>query len=76
MSNPAPLRRGSDPVKTCALCGHVGPYLGGRAGNNELCHRDHTNGRTCYERVTSASSLGRVTFEDAIKKIRDEKEAS
>lgn len=58
-------------MKTCALCGHVGPYLGGMAGNNGLCHRDHTNGRTCYEQVTNLASLDRLTFEDAIKKIQE-----
>ena len=58
-------------MKTCALCGYAGPYLGGRAGDRELCHRDHMDGRTCYEQVTSTASLDRISFEEAIKKIQE-----
>lgn len=43
---------------TCALCGYTSEYMGGMAGEYPLCHRDHTNGETCYEKVTRAHTFG------------------
>jgi len=57
----------------CALCGHEGNYLGGRAsdksGTFDLCHRDHSNGRTCYEQATFRF-IGE-TFAQTIERLKN-----
>lgn len=37
-----------------------------------MCHRDHTNGETCYEQVTRYSGITfGVSFEEAIEQIKN-----
>lgn len=43
----------------CALCHKKYPqHPGGQAGIYRLCHRDHSEGETCYEQVTRRHTFG------------------
>ena len=47
------MRMDNNPSYTCALCGaNDGLHPGGQASQYPLCHRDHSKGTTCYEKVT------------------------
>lgn len=56
---------------TCALCGYTSKYIGGMAGEYPLCHRDHTNGETCYEKVTRNASIYRRSFGEQIRLMKE-----
>jgi len=63
----------------CALCGFEdGEALGGAVSDSSgsflLCHRDHSNGETCYEQVSRSGGIAfGVTFAEAIEQIKSRK---